>query len=122
MTLRYVKPPSQRQLRVAEIIRAEISGLFLRGILVNYGLEHVIVSISQVRISPDLKIATAFLVAPVAGEKALLLPILDSLANEVRRLTMPKLGLRFVPQLRIVMDDATNYADQIENILSSIKS
>lgn len=122
MTLRYTKPPSQRQLRVSEVIRAEISTLFSRGILVHYGLEKAIISVSEVRISSDLKMATAFLAPTIDGDKARMLPILEPLATEIRRIITPKLNLRFSPQIRLVFDEASGYADSIEKMLQDLKT
>jgi len=122
MTLRYTKPPSQRQLRVSELIRVEISNLFSRGILMNYGLEKVIISVSEVRISPDLKMATAFLVTAIDGDKARMLPILDILSVEIRKIITPRLNLRFSPQIKLVFDSASSYADSIEKMLQDLKT
>lgn len=121
MTLRYTSPPSQRQLQVGELIRAEVSNLFIRGILMQYNLEGIIVSVSEVRISRDLKIATIFLVPAMEGDREKLSKILIPLAAELRRSISPKLHLKFSPQMRIVFDEAADYADHIEKILHELK-
>lgn len=121
MTLRYTKPPSQRQLRISEVIRAEISSLFSRGMMMQYGLESVIISASEVRISPDLKMATVFLAVAVEGDRMRVTPVLEPLAIEIRRIITPRLNLRFSPQIRLVFDEASGYAGHIEKMLQDLK-
>ena len=58
--------PSQRQLRVGELIRHELSAILTRGEVNDPDLDGVIVSVGEVRLSPDLKVATA-LVMPLGG-------------------------------------------------------
>ncbi len=121
MTLRYTKPPSQRQLRVGEVIRAEISHLLNKGIMINYGLDGVMLSVSEVRISPDLKIATAFLSSPIEDDRKRVTGILKNLSTDIRRMITPRLNLRFSPEIRLTFDKNTS-VDNIEKILINLKT
>lgn len=121
MTLRYSKPPSQRQLRVSELIRAEISNVFTRGILINYGLDSITLSVSEVRISPDLKIATAFLSTLIEKEKDIVKPILPKLSSDMRRTISSKLKLRSAPEIRLTFDDAIAYGNRVDDILHDLQ-
>jgi len=118
MTLRYTKPPTQRQLRVGELIRTEISVVFSRGVI-PVALENMFITVTEVRVSPDLKMATAFLTA-FDGDRDKLEPMLKSLGIEIRRIITPKLNLRFSPEIRLVFDDSTDYATRIENLLNKV--
>ena len=121
MTLRYTKPPSQRQLRVGEVIRAEISHLLSKGIMINYGLDGVMLSVSEVRISPDLKIATAFLSSPISEDRKKVTAILKTLSTDIRKIITPRLNLRFSPEIRFIFDTNTS-VDNIEKILINLKA
>jgi ribosome-binding factor A len=121
MTLRYSKPPSQRQLRVSELIRAEISNAFTRGILINYGLDSITLSVSEVRISPDLKIATAFLSTLIEKDKEILKPILSRLSLDIRKVISPKLNLRSAPEIRLTFDEAIASGSRVDDILYDLQ-
>lgn len=121
MTLRYSKPPSQRQLRVSELIRAEISSVLTRGILINYGLDSITLSVSEVRISPDLKISTAFLSTLMEKDKEIVKPILAKLSSDIRRTISSKLKLRSAPEIRLTFDEAIAYGSRVDDILYDLQ-
>jgi ribosome-binding factor A len=113
--------PSQRQLRVGEEIRHILAGILMRGELRDPALAGVSVTVSEVRISPDLKNATAFSM-PLGGEQ--LEPVLEGLnrsAPYLRSQVAKLLQLRHAPVLHFVADRSFDEAHHIEEILRSEK-
>ena len=87
----------QRQKRIAEQIRQLLSEIFLRGELFTLG--DFPVTVSEVRISPDLKNATAY-VSPLGGgseNEIKLIDILENSSSEIRKLMAKKINLRYCP-------------------------
>ncbi len=111
--------PSQRQLRVAEEIRHALADVLLRTEFRDPELAGAHLTISEVRMSPDLKHALVF--ASVLGHKDIrpLLPALKRAAPFLRSQIAPKLGLRVVPDLKFVADAALDQASRINEILHS---
>ncbi|HYP64368.1 MAG TPA: 30S ribosome-binding factor RbfA [Acidocella sp.] len=109
--------PSQRQLRVGEEIRHILADLLLRTEFHDPVLAREHITVSEVRMSPDLKHALVF--ATVLGHKdiAPLLPALKRVAPYLRAQMGPKLGLRVTPELKFVADAALDEATKINEIL-----
>ena len=109
--------PSQRQLRVGEEIRHVLADLFLRTEFHDKVLAREHITISEVRMSPDLKHALVF--ATVLGQKDItpLLPALKRVAPFLRAQVAPRLGLRVTPELKFVADEALEQATKINKLL-----
>ena len=89
--------PSQRQLRVAELIRRTLSEVLARGDVHDTDLNRLSITVGEVRTSPDLRIATAF-VLPLGGEgKEDVLKLLARNKGELRRLVSKKMALKHSP-------------------------
>ena len=111
--------PSQRQLRVGEEVRHLLAEVLLRTEFHDAALASVDLTISEVRMSPDLKHALVF--ATVLGHKDIrpLLPALKRVAPFLRSQIAPRLGLRVAPELKFVADSALDEATKINQILHS---
>ena len=111
------KGPSQRQLRVGEEIRHVLADLFLRTEFHDKVLAKEHITISEVRMSPDLKHALVF--ATVLGHKDItpLLPALRKVAPFLRAQIAPRVGLRATPELKFVADEALEVATKINLLL-----
>ena len=111
--------PSQRQLRVGEEIRHSLSDVLLRPEFHDPELAKAHLTVSEVRMSPDLKHALVF--ATVLGHKDIrpLLPALKRVAPFLRAQIAPRLGLRVTPELKFVADEAMDEATKINQILHS---
>lgn len=111
--------PSQRQLRVGEEIRHVLSDVLLRTEFHDPDLAKAHFTISEVRMSPDLKHALVF--ATVLGQKDIrpLLPALMRVAPFLRAQIAPRLGLRVTPDLRFAADEALDEATKINRLLHS---
>jgi ribosome-binding factor A len=113
--------PSQRQLRVAEEIRHILASALMRGELRDPVLSGISVTISEVRISPDLKNATAYAM-PLGG--ALIGEVLKALnraAPFLRSQVGQSMQLRYAPALTFVEDKSFQEAHHIEELLRSDK-
>jgi ribosome-binding factor A len=111
--------PSQRQLRAGELIRHALAEVFMRGDAGDPELERLGVSVLEVQISPDLKIATAYVRPFLAGHEEALLEVLNRNRKHIRHVLAPKLDMKFMPDLRFRIDSAPDYAEKIDSILRS---
>jgi ribosome-binding factor A len=113
--------PRQRQLRVAEEIRHVLAGVLMRGELRDPALAGVSITISEVRISPDLKNATVFSL-PLGGEHVEnVMKGLNRSAPYLRSQVGQALQLRYAPTLTFVPDRSFDEARHIEELLRSEK-
>lgn len=109
--------PSQRQLRVGETIRRALSEILLRGDHHQPDLDGVPITVGEVRCSPDLKVATAY-VMPLGGRDAeAVLAALDRAKGELRRQVTKVVGLKFSPELRFHLDETFDRMDDTRRML-----
>jgi len=109
--------PSQRQLRVGELIRRTLSEVLSRGDIHDPDLNRMSITVSEVRVSPDLKIATAF-VLPLGGkdsDKAIAL--LAQNKGELRRLLSKEMTTKHTPDLRFLPDETFDRMDETSRLL-----
>ncbi|WP_299873512.1 30S ribosome-binding factor RbfA [uncultured Sulfitobacter sp.] len=110
--------PSQRQLRVGETIRRALSEVLARGDVHDPDLNRMSITVGEVRASPDLKIATAY-VLPLGGEgQDEVLQLLARNKGELRRMLSKKLTLKFAPDLRFRLDETFDQMDDTRRMLS----
>ena len=103
--------PSQRQLRVGELIRRRLSDVLSHGDVHDPELNRMSITVGEVRVSPDLKVATAY-VLPLGGDHAAeALEALNRNRSELRRSVVRGLTLKYAPQLRFVLDDTFDRMD-----------
>ena len=115
------KPPSQRQLRVGEQIRHEIAEVLMRGEVREPILHDHPVTVTEVRVSPDLKNATAFFM-PLGGENNLeIAAALGRASAFIRSRLAQSLNLRYVPRIIFELDNTFDYANSINHLLNSPK-
>ena len=111
--------PSQRQLRAGELIRHALAEIFLRGETSDPELERLVPTIVEVQISPDLKIATAYVRTIQMGKEQTLLEALHRNKKHIRGLVSSKLQMKFTPAIRYRVDTALDYVTKIEKLLQS---
>ncbi|MFT6675019.1 MAG: ribosome-binding factor A [Sulfitobacter sp.] len=110
--------PSQRQLRVGETIRRALSDVLARGDVHDPELNRMSITVGEVRTSPDLKIATAY-VLPLGGQgQDEVLQLLARNKGELRRMVAKKLTLKFSPDLRFQLDQTFDQMDETRRMLS----
>jgi len=109
--------PSQRQLRVGEEIRHALAEILLRTEFHDPALAKAHLTISEVRMSPDLKHAMVFLTKLGNEDVTPLLPALRRVAPFLRAQVAPRLGLRVTPELKFLPDEALEQATRINKLL-----
>ena len=112
------QPPSQRQLRVGEELRHALAQLLRPGELRDPALQEASVTVTEVRMSPDLRNATAF-VMPLAGARAdEVMAGLERSAGFLKARIGRNLGLRYTPNLFFAFDRAFESAERIATLLA----
>ena len=103
--------PSQRQLRVGELIRRTLAEVLARGEIHDPDLNRYSITVGEVRTTPDLRMATAFVI-PLGGKgQDGILELLNRNRGELRRLVSKNLTLKFSPELRFRLDDTFDRMD-----------
>jgi ribosome-binding factor A len=111
--------PSQRQLRVGELIRHALADILQRGDVHDPALEGVVVSVPEVRMSPDLKLATVF-VMPLGGKNAdAIVAAFERNKRFLRGDLAHRINLRYAPELRFQLDTSFAEGDRIDALLRS---
>lgn len=110
--------PSQRQLRVGELIRRSLSDVLMRAEVHDPDLNRHSITVGEVRASPDLKVATAY-VMPLGGHDAKeALEALRRNQRELRHYVAKGLSLKYAPQLRFVLDETFDRMDDTRRMFS----
>jgi ribosome-binding factor A len=110
--------PSQRQLRVGELIRRTLSDVLGRAEVHDPDLNRLSITVGEVRTSPDLKVATAY-VLPLGGKDAdEAIVALNRNRGELRRLVAKQMTLKFAPDLRFMIDETFDRMDETRRLLS----
>jgi len=111
--------PSQRQLRVGELLRHSLSDILMRGEVRDPDLEGVPVTVTQVKPSGDMRHATVF-VEPLGGKNAKkIVAALNRHKGFIRGLMGKTIALKFTPELRFLEDTSFAEAEKIETLLKS---
>jgi|TARA_B100000745_G_scaffold108013_1_gene69195 ribosome-binding factor A len=111
------KPISQRQLRVGEMVKQSLGMIFVRNEAKVPNLETNNITVTEVRMSQDLKIAKAY-VLPLGGKDAeQTIKILKEYSFLVRKALSKKIIMKFLPKILFAKDDSFEYAEKIENLI-----
>ena len=117
MADRIGKPISQRQLRVGEMIKQSLSMIFIKNEAKVPNLETNIITVTEVKMSQDLKIAKVY-VMPLGGKNV------DEVINQlkensflIRKILSKKVFMKFLPKLLFRKDESFEYAEKIENLI-----
>ena len=111
------KPISQRQLRVGEMIKQSLGMIFVRNEAKIPSLETNNITVTEVKMSQDLKIAKAY-VLPLGGKDAdTIVNILKEFSFLIRRVLSKKITMKFLPKILFAKDESFEYAEKIENLI-----
>ena len=112
---------SQRQLRVGELVKQNLGELFIRNEAKIPSINSKIITVTEVRMTPDLKTARVYVI-PLGGvDTKEIVRILTEYSHIVRRALSKRLDIKFLPKLTFVEDNSFEYAEKIEKIIKKIK-
>ena len=111
------KPISQRQLRVGEMIKQSLGMIFARNEAKVPNLETNTITVTEVKMSQDLKIAKAY-VLPLGGKDTeKIIKNLREYSFLIRKVLSKKVFMKYIPQILFAKDDSFQYAEKIENLI-----
>ena len=110
-------PFSQRQLRVGELIKQSLGQIFLRNEAKVPSLETQNITVTEVRMSPDLKNARAYVIPLGGKDTEKTVSILMEFSHSIRKVLSKKVDMKFLPKLLFRKDESFEYAEKIENLI-----
>ena len=117
MTNKFGKTITQRQLRVGEMIKQSLGMIFVRNEAKVPELETNNITVTEVKMSPDLKVAKAY-VLPLGGKNAEeTINVLKEYSFLIRKILSQKVVMKFLPKLLFKKDESFEYAEKIENLI-----
>ena len=112
---------SQRQLRVGELVKQNLGELFIRNEAKIPSINSKLITVTEVRMTPDLKTARVYVI-PLGGiEIKETVRILTEYSHLVRKALSKRLDVKFLPKLTFVEDNSFEYAEKIEKIIKKNK-
>ena len=106
-------------LRVGELVRHALAQLFARGDIEDDDLTGAVITVPEVRMSPDLKLASAYIM-PLGGERAVeIVEALNRHARFIRGRVAPEIDLKFAPEFRFFVDETFDEFGKIDALLRS---
>jgi ribosome-binding factor A len=110
--------PSQRQLRVAELVRHALIQLLQRGDVPDPAIENSVISVTEVDMSPDMKVATVYVTPLGGGDPQPLVRALARNAKLIRGKLSPAIGqIRYMPEFRFRADESFDNYSRIDELL-----
>jgi ribosome-binding factor A len=117
--MKATKAPSQRQLRVGELIRHALAEILSRGEISDPDLDGVTVTVIQVSVSPDLKNAIAFVVPLGGGNAEKMIAALERCRKFIRGQVGKRVALKHMPNLTFELDTSFDYSETVDRLLST---
>lgn len=108
---------SQRQLRVGELVRHALADILSQGIVHDDVLERHVITVPEVRMSPDLRLATIYVMPLGGGDRDAVLRALDANRKFLRGEVAHRVNLKFAPDIRFRIDDTFDEAARIDQLL-----
>ncbi|MCW5716840.1 MAG: 30S ribosome-binding factor RbfA [Bauldia sp.] len=118
-TPRITKGPSQRQLRVGELVRHALAEILLRGEVRDPEIEAVTITIPEVKMTPDLRLATAYVMPLGNSDATKTVAALDRNRKFIRGAVSKRVNLQFAPDLRFRVDETFEKGARIDALLRS---
>jgi ribosome-binding factor A len=113
--------PNQRMLRVGELVRHALAAIFARGDIEDDTLHGVVITVPEVRMSNDLKVASAYIM-PLGGQHAIeIVAALNRHQKFIRGRVAPQINMKFAPEIRFLVDETFAEASRIDALLRSEK-
>ena len=114
-------PFSQRQLRVGELIKQSLGQIFLRDEAKVQSLTTKNITVTEVRMSPDLKNARAYVIPLGGKDTENAVNVLTKFSHLIRKALSKKIDMKFLPKVSFVGDKSFDYAEKIEKLIQKNK-
>tara|TARA_Y100000590_G_scaffold45602_1_gene48479 strand:+ start:5081 stop:5449 length:369 start_codon:yes stop_codon:yes gene_type:complete len=114
-------PFSQRQLRVGELVKQSLGQIFLRDEAKVPTLETKNITVTEVRMSPDLKNARAYVIPLGGKDTENTVNVLTKFSYLIRKALSKKIDMKFLPRVSFIGDDSFDYAEKIEKLIQKNK-
>ena len=114
-------PFSQRQLRVGELIKQSLGQIFLRDEAKVPSIITKNITVTEVRMSPDLKNARAYVIPLGGKDTENTVNVLTQFSHQIRRALSKKIDMKFLPKVSFVGDQSFDYAEKIEKLIQKNK-
>jgi len=114
-------PFSQRQLRVGELVKQSLGQIFLRDEAKVPTLETRNITVTEVRMSPDLKNARAYVIPLGGKDTENVVNVLTEFSHRIRKALSKKIDMKFLPKVSFVSDKSFDYAEKIEKLIQKNK-
>jgi len=114
-------PYTQRQLRVGELVKQNLGELLIRNEAKIPSLNSKLVTVTEVRMTPDLKTARVYVIPLGGRDTKETVKILTEFSHLVRRALSKRLDIKFLPKLIFVEDNSFEYAEKIERLIKKNK-
>ena len=114
-------PFSQRQLRVGELIKQSLGQIFIRNEAKVPSFETKNITVTEVRMSPDLKNARAYVIPLGGKDSEETVHILTKFSHLIRKALSKKIEMKFLPRVSFVSDKSFDYAEKIEKLIQKNK-
>ena len=112
---------SQRQLRVGELVKQNLGEIFIRNEAKIPSINSKLITVTEVRMTPDLKTARVYVIPLGGAEITETVKILTEYSHLVRKALSKRLDIKFLPKLTFVEDNSFEYAEKIEKIIKKNK-
>ena len=116
-----VVPFTQRQLRVGELIKQSLGQIFLRDEAKLSTIETKNITVTEVRMSPDLKNARAYVIPLGGKDSEKIVNVLTEFSHQIRKTLSKKVEMKFLPKVSFVSDKSFDYAEKIEKLIKQNK-
>ena len=114
-------PFSQRQLRVGELVKQSLGQIFLRDEAKVPILNTKNITVTEVRMSPDLKSARAYVIPLGGKDTEKIVEVLTDFSHLIRKALSKKIDMKFLPKVSFVGDKSFDYAEKIEKLIQKNK-
>lgn len=113
--------PTQRQLRIGELVRHKLAEMLARGEIHDDIIASHVITVPEVRLSPDLKLASAYVVTLGGDDSAVVIEALNRNKKYIRAQVAQTVNLKFAPDIRFLRDETFEEASRIDQLLASAK-
>ena len=115
------KEDSQRQLRVQELLKSALNEILVRGESKNPSLDNILITITHVVISPDLRNAKFYIVPTTISDTEKIINALNASKKMIRKKIVDKVNLKYAPEISFYFDETINEIERLDELFSSEK-